>query len=354
MTKSGKIKFGVVGAGKIGNFHARTLAKMPEVELVGVSDVDMLRAQTIAWNYNAVAYNKYEDLFPQIDALVVAVPTEFHAEIAVKAMNHGIHCLVEKPIADSVENARKIMEAAEKNNVIMQVGHVERFNPAVVEALKHIKDPMYISMERMGPYDPRVASIGVTLDLMIHDLDILLSMMNSPVESVEAIGASVLSNHDDISNARIKFKNGAVADLTASRITFERLRRMRVYQDQAYISVDYISSRIKIYKKKNDPPKTLKDIEISSPKIERKEPIKEELYHMIDCIKNFKTPAPSGEKGLNALKLALEVTDKIKRYDLPRNPVVGEKSKIAETVADIARAAKIIAEEKLKNKGIQR
>ncbi len=354
MNKSGKIRFGVVGAGKIGNFHSRTLAKMPEVELVGISDVDMLRAQTLAWNYNAVAYNNYRDLFPQVDALVVAVPTEFHHEIAVDAMNNGIHCLVEKPIANSVENARKIMEAAEKNNVIMQVGHVERFNPAVVEALKHVDNPMYINMERMGPYDPRVASIGVTLDLMIHDLDILLSMVNSPVVSVEAIGASVLSNHDDISNARIKFKNGTVADLTASRITFERLRRMRVYQDQSYISVDYISSRIKIYKKKNDPPKTLNDIEIISPKIDRKEPIKEELYHMIDCIKNLKTPTPSGEKGLNALKLALEVTDNIKRYDLPRNPIVKEKSAITETIVDLAKAAKIIVEEKIKNKGIQR
>jgi len=354
MNQNKKIKFGVIGAGKIGTFHTRTLSKMPEVELIGVSDVDMLRAQTLAWNYNAVAYNNYEDLFPQVDALVVAVPTEHHAEIAVKAMNRGIHCLVEKPIADSIYNARKIMEAAEKNGVVMQVGHVERFNPAVVEAVKHIKNPMYINMERMGPYDPRVSSIGVTLDLMIHDLDILLSIVNSPIDSIESIGASVLSKHDDISQSRVKFKNGVIADLTASRITFERLRRMRIYQDGEYISVDYISSRIKIYRKKNDPPKTLKDIDIINPKIEKKEPIKEELYHMIDCIKNSKNPIPSGEKGLNALKLALEITDKIKRYDLPRNPDVVEKSKMFEQINDTFKAVKVIAEEKLKQKGIDR
>jgi len=354
MANPKKMRFGVIGAGKIGNFHTRTLAKMPEVELVGVSDVDMLRAQTLAWNYNAVAYNKFEDLFHQVDALVVAVPTQFHAQIAIKAMEHGIHCLVEKPITDSVEDARKLMAASEKHDVILQVGHVERFNPAVVEAMKHIKDPLYISMERMGPYDPRVSSIGVTLDLMIHDLDILLSMVNSPVESVDAIGASVLSKHDDISNARIRFRNGTVADLTASRITFERLRRMRVYQDETYVSVDYISSKIKIYKKKNDPPKTLKDIEIISPKIEKKEPIKEELYHLIDCINNSKKPVPSGEKGLNALKIALEVTDKLKRYDLPRNPDIKEKSEIIQTISDIGKAARVVFEEKLRNKGLNK
>jgi len=352
MTK--KIRFGVIGAGKIGTFHTRTLAKMPEVELVGVSDVDMLRAQTLAWNYNSVAYNNYEDLLPQLDAIVVAVPTQFHAQIATKAMSKGIHCLVEKPITDCEEDAKKLLEISEKNEVILQVGHVERFNPAVVEAIKYIKNPLYINMERLGPYDPRVSSIGVTLDLMIHDLDILLSIINSPIESLEAIGASVLSKHDDISNVRIKFKNGSIADLTASRITFERLRRMRIYQDESYISVDYISSRIKIYRKKNDPPKTLKDIEIISPNVERKEPIKEELYHFIDCINNSKKPIPSGEKGLNALKIAIEITEKIKRYDLPRNPDIKTKSQLAQTISDIARATKVIFEEKLKNKGLEK
>lgn len=340
-----KIRFGVAGAGKIGTYHTRTLAKMKDVELVGVADVDLLRAQTLAWDNNTIAYGDYKDLLPQIDALVVAVPTHLHAEVALKAMSMGIHCMVEKPITDSVEDAKKLSEMAEKKNVILQVGHVERFNPAVVEAQKYIKKPLYINMERLGPYDPRVSSIGVTLDLMIHDLDILLSIVNSEIESVEAIGARVFSNFEDISNARIKFKNGTVADITASRITFERIRRMRIYQDEEYISVDYISSKIKIYRKKNDPPKDLSDIDIFSPKIERKLPITEELYHFIDCIRNYKKPLTDAYKSTTALKLAIEVTEKLKRYDMPRESQ--EKNKISKKISDVVDAAKIIIDSKL-------
>jgi predicted dehydrogenase len=344
-----KIRFGVVGAGKIGTFHTRTLAKMKEVDLVGVADVDLLRAQPLAWNNNTIAYGDYRDLLPQIDALVVAVPTHLHAEVAMKAMSNGIHCMVEKPITDSIDDAKKLSELSEKEGVVLQVGHVERFNPAVVEAQKYVKSPLYINMERLGPYDPRVSSIGVTLDLMIHDLDILLSLVNSEIASVDSIGARVFSNHEDISNARIKFKNGVTADLTASRITFERIRRMRIYQDEEYISVDYISSKIRIYRKKNDNPKNLNDIEILAPKIEKKLPITQELYHFIDCIKNSKKPVTDANKGINALKLAIAVTDNIKRYDLPRQ-TLNEKSRMSQKIGDAIDAAKIIFNNKLDNK----
>ena len=344
----GKIRFGVVGAGKIGTYHTRTLARMKEVDLVGVADVDLLRAQTLAWNNNTIAYGDYNDLMPQIDALVVAVPTHLHAEIALKAMSMGIHCMVEKPITDSLEDAKKLSDMAGKKGVVLQVGHVERFNPAVIEAQKYVKNPLYINMERLGSYDPRVSSIGVTLDLMIHDLDILLSLVNSEIETIEAIGARVLSNFEDISNARIKFKNGTIADLTASRITFERIRRMRIYQDEEYISVDYISSRIRVYRKKNDPPKTMSDIEILSPKIEKKLPITEELYHFIDCIKNSRNPITDAHKGTTALKVAIEVTEKIKRYDLPR--AIESKKGLGYKISDAINAAKIIIDSKLDDK----
>ncbi len=338
-----KIRFGVIGAGKIGTYHTRTLAKMSDVELVGVADIDLLRAQTLAWDNGCVAYGDYNDLLPQVDAVVIAVPTHLHAEVGLKAMSMGIHCLVEKPITDSLEDAKKLSEMAEKNNLILQVGHVERFNPAIVEASKYIKNPLYINMERLGPYDPRVSSIGVTLDLMIHDLDILLSFVNSEIEAIDAIGARVFSNFEDISNARIRFKNGTVCDVTASRVTFERIRRMRVYQDEEYISVDYISSRIKIYKKKNDPPQNLSDIEIISPKIERKLPITAELEHFIDCIRNSKKPLTDAHKGTNALKLAIEITERLKRYDLPRQSGEEPKSKIV----DYINAAKAMIENKI-------
>ena len=192
------MRFGVIGAGKLGGFHANTLSEMPEVDLVGVSDPNLLHAQVLAWRHNCVAYKTVEELLSQVDALVVAAPTEYHAEIGIKALGAGVHTLIEKPIADSEEGARRLLELSEKNKVVLQVGHSERFNSAVVETMKHVKNPRYITIERLGPYDPRVAATGVTLDLMIHDLDILLTMIDSGIEKFEAIGASLLSSHEDI------------------------------------------------------------------------------------------------------------------------------------------------------------
>jgi predicted dehydrogenase len=345
-----KIRFGVIGAGKIGTYHVRTLAKMREVELVGVADIDLLRAQTLAWDNNTIAYGDFNDLLPQVDAVVIATPTHLHAPIALKAMSMGIHTFVEKPICDSIEDAKKLNEASIKNNVVLQVGHVERFNVAFVEAQKYIKKPLYINMERLGPYDPRVSSIGVTLDLMIHDLDLLLTIAQSEIESIDAIGARVFSNFEDISNARIKFKNGMIADLTASRITFERIRRMRVYQDGEYISIDYISSKVKIYRPKNSNPKDLSDIEVFSPKIEKKLPITEELNHFIDCIKNSKKPITDATKSTTALKLAIDIVESMKKYELPR---FGDEKKetIKEKIVNGIQSLGGIIDSKLDNLG---
>ncbi len=352
--KKQKMRFGVIGAGKLGGFHTRTLSKMPEVELVGVSDPNLLRAQMLAWKHNCVAYKTVEELLPQVNALVVAAPTEYHAEIGLKALGAGVHVLMEKPIADSEEGARKLLQLAEEKKVVLQVGHSERFNPAVVETLKHVKNPRFITIERLGPYDPRVAATGVTLDLMIHDLDIILTMMDSPIESFEAIGASVLSSHEDICNVRLKFKSGCIADVTASRVSMEAARRMRIYQADAYLSVDYVSSRLKIYRKKNHVIRTLKDVEILFPKLERKEPIKEELYHFIDCINNAKMPTPSGEKGLKAVRLALDIVDSLKRYELSGARIPDSRPSLVRSLGDIGNATRMMVEEGLKNSGIDR
>ncbi len=347
-----KMKFGVVGAGKLGGFHTRTLSRMPEVELVGVSDPNLLRAQMLAWKHNCVAYKTVEELLDQVDALVVAAPTEHHAEIGIKALSAGVHVLMEKPLANSEEGARRLLELAETKKVVLQVGHSERFNSAVVETLKHVRNPRFITIERMCPYDPRVAATGVTLDLMIHDLDIILTIMDSPIESFEAVGASVLSSHEDICNVRLKFKNGCIADITASRVSMEASRRMRIYQEDSYISVDYVSSRLKIYKKKDHVIKTLKDIDILFPKLERKEPIKEELYHFIDCIRTAKEPAPSGEKGLKAVRLALDIVDSLKRYELSGAKMPDSRPSLTRSLSDIGNATKMLVEEGLKNSGI--
>ncbi|PJA11615.1 MAG: hypothetical protein COX65_09965 [Elusimicrobia bacterium CG_4_10_14_0_2_um_filter_56_8] len=349
-----KMRFGVIGAGKLGGFHTRTLSKMPEVELVGVSDPDLMRAQVLAWRHNCVAYKTVEELLNQVDALVVAAPTEYHSEIGIKALEAGIHVLMEKPIANSEEGARRLLEISEKNKVVLQVGHSERFNSAVVETLKHVKNPRYITIERLGPYDPRVAATGVTLDLMIHDLDILLTMMDSEIEKFEAIGASMLSSHEDICNVRIKFRNGCVADITASRASMEASRRMRIYQQDSYLSVDYVSARLKIYTKKNPVINSLKDIDISYPKLERKEPIKEELYHFIDCIKTSKTPTPSGEKGLKALRLALEITEHMRRFEVSASKAAEAQESLSRSLSDIGKVTKVLVEEGLKNAGIDK
>lgn len=340
-----KIRFGVIGAGKIGTYHTRTLAKLDKAELVGVADVDLLKAQSLAWENNAVPYRDYKDLLPQVDAVVVAVPTHLHREVAESAIKMGIHCLVEKPVTDNIEDAKYLAELSEKKGIILQVGHVERFNPAVIEAQKYIKNPLYINMERLGPYDPRVSGIGVTLDLMIHDLDILLSLVKSEVISIDSIGASVFSKFEDISNARIRFKNGTVADVTASRITFERIRRMRVYQNEEYISVDYISSRIKIYRKAVMEPRDLSDIEIIIPKIEKKLPITEELKHFIECIENSQRPLTDVYKGTTALKLAIDVCEKMKIYSMPRGSADDAVKK--NKISDVIKAAGGIIETKI-------
>jgi len=354
MADKKKLRFGVVGAGKLGGFHTRTLASMPEVELVGVSDPNLLRAQVLAWRHNCVAYKTVEELLSQVDALVIAAPTEYHAELGVKALSAGVHVLMEKPITNSEEGARKLLELSEKNKVVLQVGHSERFNAAVVETMKHVKNPRYVTIERLGPYDPRVAATGVTLDLMIHDLDIILTMIDSEIESFEAIGASMLSSHEDISNVRLKFKNGCVADITASRCTMEASRRMRIYQQDAYISVDYVSSKLKIYTKKTPVINSLKDIEITYPKFAPKQPIREEIAHFIDCIRTAKTPTPSGEKGLKALRLALSITERMRRFEVSGSKTEESPESLAGRLSDIGKATKVLVEEGLKNAGIDR
>lgn len=311
-----RVRVGVVGAGRIGGHHARILSKLPGVELRGVCDTNLWRAQLAAWKANSVAHRDYKDLLGQVDAVVIAVPTPGHFEVGREALSRGVHCLIEKPLASSVEEARQLLALAEEKKVVLQVGHVERFNPAVLEAIKHIRSPRFITVERLGPYDPRTSHIGVVMDLMIHDLDILLTLVGSEVESLEAVGAHVLSDHEDIANVRVRFKTGCIADLTASRISLQKCRKLRVFQAESYISLDYAGTSLKIYSKKSPVIKTLKDVEITSPKLESTEPLKNEHLHWLDCIRHNRKPWPSGERGVEALKLALQISEELERYKL--------------------------------------
>ncbi|MDR0735167.1 MAG: Gfo/Idh/MocA family oxidoreductase [Elusimicrobiota bacterium] len=342
-----KIKFGVIGAGKIGTFHVRTLAKMQDAELVGVCDKDPVRAQKLAWEYNCAAYTRHEDLIPQIDAVIVAAPTELHHQIGMYCLESGVHTLMEKPIASTMEQARELIAKAAEKKVILQIGHVERFNPAVLEAFKYIKNPKFIAIKRLGPYDPRMADIGVVLDLMIHDIDLLLSMLQSDVASVDAVGLSAFSDHEDIANVRLKFADGCTADVTASRASFERARYMNLYQPDAYISVDFMNARVKIYRKKTPVIKSLNDIEVIYPNFDKQLPITSEIMHFVDCIQNEKTPGPSGEKGSKALQIALRIVDEIKRYNVPQGREEDKRPPVLGLVSDIGGAAKVAIDETL-------
>lgn len=313
-----KIKFGVIGAGKIGTFHTRTLSKLEEVQLVGVCDVDINRAQALAKEYNCTPFTDYSELLKQVEAVIVAAPTPLHHKIGMYCLKQKVHTLMEKPIASTMQEARELVQTAAENKVLLQIGHIERFNPAVIEAFKYIKDPKFIAIKRMGPYDPRMSGVGVVLDLMIHDIDLLLTMLKSEVVSIDALGLSAFSQYEDIANVRLKFANGCTADVTASRASFEKARYMNLYQEDAYISVDFMNARLKIYRKKTPVIKSLEDVDIIFPQVGKQLSMTSEILHFIDCIKNNKTPAPSGEKGAKALQLALDIVDKIHCYNVKK------------------------------------
>lgn len=346
MSEEKAIRFGVIGAGKIGTFHTRTLAGLKGASLVGVCDPDLMRAQKLAWAHNCTPYSRPEELVPQVDAVIVAAPTHLHHKIGMYCLENGVHTLVEKPIAVTMDEARDMIRLARRKELVLQVGHVERFNPAVVEASKYIKDPKFITINRLGPYDPRMANISVVLDLMIHDIDLLLTLVPSEVTSVDATGLSVFSAHEDIANVRFRFANGAVADVTASRASFERARYMHLFQKDSYVSVDFMNARVKVYKKEKPVIESMQDLTVLYPKVEKQMPITAEILHFMDCIRTSRTPAPSGEKGSKALELALKITDQINRFDIPKTTHL-HTPKPLQMVSNVARAAQIMLDETL-------
>jgi predicted dehydrogenase len=347
VTEETKIRVAVIGAGKMGTYHAKLLGRTPGVDLVGVCDTNVWKAQLAAWQSNTVAVRDYKDVLSRVDAVVIAVPTPLHHEVGKAALLAGAHALIEKPLAASVDEARELLEISEQKKLVLQVGHIERFNPAVLEAVKHIRDPRYITIERLGPYDPRMSHIGVVLDLMIHDLDILLTLVGSEVESLEALGADLLSGHEDIANVRVRFKTGCVADLTASRISLGKSRKLRAFQKDSYVSLDYGSTSLKIYRKKTDVIKSLRDVEILTPKLTGVDPLKNEQDHFLDCIRHNRKPWPSGERGVEALKLALQISDELQRYELSGH--AGSRSLVPSWAQDLGKIAKSVGKDILRS-----
>lgn len=300
-----KLKVAVIGVGHLGKEHARIYSHLPRVELVGVVDTDFQRAQEVAGLYGADAYNNVKSIIDKIDAASVVVPTDRHFEVTEKLLNSGKNILVEKPITKTVDSAQKLVNLAKRKKLFLQVGHVERFNPIIQSLIKLIKKPKFIEIHRLSPFTSRGTEVGVVLDLMIHDIDIILALVRSDVKNVEGIGVNVLTPYEDIANARITFKNGCVANLTGSRVSPERMRKIRVFQPNSYTSVDYYKQEGVCYYKEGN------NILKEDLKVGKEEPLKLELQDFVNSILSGKKPLVSGDDAVTALKVAEKIKEKI-------------------------------------------
>lgn len=294
-------KVAVIGVGQLGRQHARLYAELEGVELVGVVDLARSRAEEVGRLYNAPVFTDYCELFGRVDAVSLAVPTTDHARIGVEILDRGIDVLVEKPMASTLEQADALVDAARRNKRLLQVGHVERFNPVVALAREVATKPQFFEIHRLAAFTPRSLDIDVVLDLMIHDIDIVLSMVPAPVREVRAVGIPILSPKADIANARVEFEDGCVANFTASRVSFEKVRKLRFFQPHDYISVDYASQKGTMM--------SLRMGRVLERKLEPEvqEPLKVELKAFIDCVRD-RLPVPvSGEEGRRALEVACAI-----------------------------------------------
>ncbi|HRY30704.1 MAG TPA: Gfo/Idh/MocA family oxidoreductase [Elusimicrobiota bacterium] len=302
-----RLAVGIVGVGHLGQHHVRLLAGIPEAKLVGITDLNMDRARSLAVQHGTRAFERAEDFLPQVKAVVIATPTPTHHALAKKFLQAGHHCFVEKPLTERVAEAEEVIALARANNLVLQVGHVERFNPAVEEMIRRAQNPLFIEANRLGPYDPRVAHVSVVLDLMIHDIDIVLAMVKDKVVKFDAVGAKVFSDQEDIVKVTLHFSRGCRADLSASRVSLQRFRKIRVFQKDAYMSLDYSERSLKVYRKKSAVIRNLLDVAVEHPKLEKKDPLESELKHFVQCVKDGKPPLVGGEHGRDALELALEI-----------------------------------------------
>jgi len=299
------IRAGVAGAGSMGRNHARVFSLLPQAKLCAIYDADAGRAKAVADEFGGEPVDSLEALAELVDAASVAVPTIYHREVGCRLMESGVHILMEKPIAPSVEDARELVETSRRTNRLLQIGHIERFNPVMRSLEAKLTQPKFIEAHRLSPFPNRSIDIGVVLDLMIHDLEIILHLVNSPVESIDAVGIPVLTRSEDIANARIRFENGCVANLTASRISPERMRKIRVFQSDCYLSLDYQEQAGQIHWREG------MSIQRAEVEVEKDEPLKLELAAFIASVARGEAPAVTGQQGAAALELALEITRRI-------------------------------------------
>lgn len=300
-----KLRVGVIGVGHIGKNHARLYAQLPGAQFSAIYDTDQMKARQLAQELGVAAAGSLPEFSEQVDAASIATPTNTHFEIAQTLLKQNKHLLIEKPIAENTAHASELAELAASYQLILQVGHVERFNPILAALEKRLTNPRFIEAHRLSPYPNRSTDIGVVLDLMIHDLEIILHLVHSPVQTIDAVGVPVLSRGEDIANARLRFENGCVANITSSRISPEQMRKIRVFQEDAYLSLDYQNQSGEIHRR------TPEGITREEVEIEREEPLKRQLASFIECAHTGRAPKVSGFEATAALELAVEITKRI-------------------------------------------
>lgn len=302
------VKIGVIGIGHLGQHHARLLAEIEGAELIGIVDINETVGREIANKYSVAYYKNFEELIGKVDAVSVVVPTSLHHKVARFFLERNVHTFIEKPITKTLDQANDLVSLAGEKQLTLQVGHVERFNSAIIKLQSLCENPRFIECQRMGPFSPRVQDVGVILDLMIHDIDIVLSLVKSPIKRIDAIGIPVLTENEDIANAHIVFESGCIANLSASRISDERIRKLRIFELDRYCSLDYANQAITMRRKSSLEEKIIQE----ELEVHKAEPLRLELEHFINCVEERKKPLVTIEDGKNALEVALEILEQAK------------------------------------------
>ena len=321
-----KIKVGVIGVGYFGQFHAEKYARMEDVELVGVVDIDPSRARAVAKEVRTQPFFHHSEILDRVQAVSIAVPTPLHHGIAKDFLLRGVDVLIEKPISKDLDEAEALIDLAESRGLILQVGHLEQFNGPLLALEGIIQNPMFIESNRLGPFLTRGTDIDIVLDLMIHDIEIILSWVDARVKWFHAVGIPVLTPLIDIANVRIEFENGCTANLTASRVSREKVRKIRLFQPNGYLSIDFLAQKVVFASKKESPRKeAFPEILVQKIPVKRVDPLEIEIQSFLQCVRDRKPPRVSGKDGKRALELALQIIQQIKEVLEKRigNPMNG-------------------------------
>ena len=324
-----KVRIGIIGVGKLGRLHATLLKEISKAQLIGIYDSDPGRLRAVSGELEIPAFSSFNELLKSVEAVIIAVPTQFHGEIAEKSLNSGKDIFIEKPITATREEADNLLTIARAKGAKIQVGHIERFNPAFVAIQEEALSPMFIETHRLASFDPRGTDVAVVLDLMIHDIDLILNIVKNPIEMIDATGVAVASREADIANARIRFKNGCVANLTASRISLKKMRKMRIFQKNAYVTLDFLQKQAEIYHLEDEiqpnaenqlafglavPGGVPKKVLYEKRTRENSNALKQEILAFVNAIQTNTIPPVTGEDGRQALDVALQIMEQVHNH----------------------------------------